>query len=379
MWIKNFAKIILTALLPILVAGDSIRGSKKIRADVVSTSDGVDSSFDTGTLEVLGGLTSELVVPMPPTDTRSRSRHGGVGESVTQIAEQRIVNGEDVAKNSLLGFTAPILSTRYMSGCGGFIFKQGQGRWIITASHCVDGRLDDFVNGISFGGAFCPFCAIDNYNGGSKYNHKEIEKCIVHPNYDSTHGAHYPNDIALCKLKSAHPQEYYQVPLADKEHKLTHDKTELTAYGLGKLSEAGVHAETVQKVTMEYKDNRQCTKDYGYTMTDDKICAGGHDKKDTCNGDSGGPLIDYSSGKPVVVGLTSYGPKVCGSDTPGVYVNVAYQRIWIDDILCKEDNGLEMCQPSIPTSAHGASGSTTTKNKNGNGRKKGKTKRAKSG
>eukprot|EP00957_Ditylum_brightwellii_P139809 10652959-Ditylum_brightwellii.AAC.1 len=99
-------------LLPILVVGKSIRGKKRTRASVVSAStDEVDSSLDTGAFEVLGGLTSELVVPMPLTAARSRSKHGGVDESEYQIAEKRIVNGEDAAKNSLLGFTAPVLST----------------------------------------------------------------------------------------------------------------------------------------------------------------------------------------------------------------------------------------------------------------------------
>eukprot|EP00957_Ditylum_brightwellii_P113108 8626199-Ditylum_brightwellii.AAC.1 len=128
MRIEQYRIVSLMTLLPILVVGKSIRGKKRTRATVVSAStDEVDSSLDKGAFEVLGGLTSELVVPMPPTITRSRSKHGGVDESEDQIAEQRIVNGEDAAKNSLLGFTAPIISTWRLSGCGGFIFKQGQG------------------------------------------------------------------------------------------------------------------------------------------------------------------------------------------------------------------------------------------------------------
>merc|ERR1719431_2338746 len=54
--------------------------------------------------------------------------------------------------------------------------------------------------------------------------------------------------------------------------------------------------------------------------------------KDTCNGDSGGPLmkLDRKAGELVLVGLTSWGPANCGLQREaGVYTSVADHLTWI--------------------------------------------------
>ena len=63
-----------------------------------------------------------------------------------------------------------------------------------------------------------------------------------------------------------------------------------------------------------------------------QICAGGEEGKDSCSGDSGGPLITTGiHGPPYqLVGLTSFGSKSCGIEGRyGVYTAVADFRPWI--------------------------------------------------
>ena len=53
--------------------------------------------------------------------------------------------------------------------------------------------------------------------------------------------------------------------------------------------------------------------------------------KDSCDGDSGGPLICDIEGSAVLVGVTSWGG-LCGySGHPGVYANVHFFADWIRD------------------------------------------------
>ena len=53
--------------------------------------------------------------------------------------------------------------------------------------------------------------------------------------------------------------------------------------------------------------------------------------KDTCSGDSGGPMTYFINGKPTLVGVTSWGSEQCGTTGyPGVYTEVAAYVNWIE-------------------------------------------------
>ena len=57
------------------------------------------------------------------------------------------------------------------------------------------------------------------------------------------------------------------------------------------------------------------------------IC-GGKRNKDTCNGDSGGPLIAHIDGRFTLVGVTSWGKGSCGNGrAPGVYADISHRSM----------------------------------------------------
>lgn len=65
-----------------------------------------------------------------------------------------------------------------------------------------------------------------------------------------------------------------------------------------------------------------------------QICAGGLKKRDSCVGDSGGPLqaVARQMGKLKIVqfGIVSFGKRNCAqADTPAVYTSVAHYLQWI--------------------------------------------------
>lgn len=66
------------------------------------------------------------------------------------------------------------------------------------------------------------------------------------------------------------------------------------------------------------------------------MCAGGKDKKDSCPGDSGGPMLAAAyindETRYVQQGVVSFGHKFCGTQGyPGVYTRIAYYMDWILD------------------------------------------------
>ena len=57
--------------------------------------------------------------------------------------------------------------------------------------------------------------------------------------------------------------------------------------------------------------------------------------KDSCNGDSGGPLIyrEFTDEPWHQIGLVSFGTSICGKGVPGVYTRVAEYMDWIESKL----------------------------------------------
>ena len=88
--------------------------------------------------------------------------------------------------------------------------------------------------------------------------------------------------------------------------------------------------------------NRNCIQKYqsvlsadltGNIMPDQHLCAGGEEGKDSCKGDSGGPLMaredDISPWQ--IVGVVSGGTKRCGIGAPGIFTRVTHYDQWIRD------------------------------------------------
>lgn len=90
-------------------------------------------------------------------------------------------------------------------------------------------------------------------------------------------------------------------------------------------------------------DRYLCTAIYernGISIDTNKgqLCVGGKVGKDSCNGDSGGPLMwmgsfDRSiSARTYLLGIVSLGPSTCGMlRIPGVYTRTSYFLRWILD------------------------------------------------
>lgn len=73
-----------------------------------------------------------------------------------------------------------------------------------------------------------------------------------------------------------------------------------------------------------------CSTSYGGVIRESMVCAGVVDK-DSCNGDSGGPLFDGSTG--TLIGIVSWGQGCAQEGFPGVYSRVGLAVEWINSIL----------------------------------------------
>lgn len=256
--------------------------------------------------------------------------------------EERIVGGESTDIDefpwmALLEYQKPNGIT---TACGGVLISK---RYVLTAAHCLKGkdlpktwtlsrvRLGEYdtnqnVDCIQRNGIrVCadPLVTIP------------IEEQIAHEDYIPA-SKDQRNDIALLRLSRdvnfTHYIKAICLPLDSNVGQL------LDVAGWGK-TETRSESNVKLKVKIPLVSNADCVRTYanaGLQLGDGQICAGSQKGKDSCRGDSGGPLMARALGanedKPrwVSIGVVSFGPSPCGmAGWPGVYTKVHDFLPWI--------------------------------------------------
>ncbi|XP_072948362.1 trypsin-2-like [Epargyreus clarus] len=155
----------------------------------------------------------------------------------------------------------------------------------------------------------------------------EIEKTIVHPNYNWNSHNH---DVLVVKLRNSlkFSKKVQAIKMAGANQKFEAGAFFQTM-GFGD-TESGHGSKDLLSVSVPYVDMEKCRSIYNMLMmenviADDMICAG-DSGIDSCQGDSGGPLV-Y---KDTLVGIVSFGYH-CG--LLGVYASVPSHRDFVDRVI----------------------------------------------
>ncbi|XP_059470181.1 melanization protease 1-like [Neocloeon triangulifer] len=255
----------------------------------------------------------------------------------------KIVNGKEADQNQIPWIARIGYETRFGESyrCGGSVISK---RYVLTAAHCVTklpnglklksvllGELDanseiDCVK--SFGQ---DVCSAPPQSFG-------IEQAIPHPQYNPTT---IHNDIALLRLNrdadfSVDSVRPICLPIAAIQFKNLDTVKAFTVAGWG-TTENGSSSQKLLFAYVPPVNNQKCKETHSKQaqIIESQICAGGSNQ-DSCDGDSGGPLMvddvvhGDSSPRSVLVGVVSFGPVRCGTkDQPGVYTRVGYYVAWI--------------------------------------------------
>jgi hypothetical protein len=148
----------------------------------------------------------------------------------------------------------------------------------------------------------------------------------------------HPDNRDLMLFQLNKPVDTLPVVTLNSDPDLPRLNSTLTAIGFGATStEPLIYSENLMAVDVYPVDPDTCVRQYNETVTvdpDTMLCAGRSlPNHDSCNGDSGGPLLDKTTGKQV--GIVSFG-KGCGDpDFPGVYTRVSTYKSWIHDRICE--------------------------------------------
>ncbi|KAG5894889.1 hypothetical protein JTB14_030594 [Gonioctena quinquepunctata] len=229
--------------------------------------------------------------------------------------------------------------------CGGVLINS---RYIMTAAHCIKGKdlpkswklvsvrlgehnTDTDIDCIHNG--YVNMCAPPPLN-------VPVEESIAHEDYDA-YDANQFHDIGLLRLARNVNFTAYVKPVCLPKTQFDQSKTfkgeKLTVAGWGK-TETRSESSVKLKLNVPVRGNMECSQTYrqaNVNLQSAQLCAGGEAGKDSCRGDSGGPLMSlYADENGEInwysVGVVSFGPSPCGMQGwPGVYTKVAHYVSWI--------------------------------------------------
>ncbi|EDW60823.2 uncharacterized protein Dvir_GJ20650 [Drosophila virilis] len=234
----------------------------------------------------------------------------------------RITNGVEATKHEFpsmvglreIGSNLPIF-------CGGSIVSD---RFIVTAAHCTVQRLATRLL------ALVGDHDLSSGNESMFAVQYAIQAIINHPAYNSIGDS---NDIAL--LQTLAPIEFSRgvapicLPFGQTQLAETYEIVDIA--GWGTLGFGFAKSNTLQKAQLMTIVNAECSVRYNGTIAPNQVCTYDHMGlgQDSCQFDSGGPVIQRQRSRMFLLGIISYG-RACGQSFGiGVNTRVSAHLNWL--------------------------------------------------
>ncbi|EGR3918357.1 trypsin-like serine protease [Vibrio cholerae] len=233
----------------------------------------------------------------------------------------RIIGGEQAPVGAWPYMVALTTRDKSMAWCGGSLLSE---RYVLTAAHCVDKKDPSTMDVIV--GAY----DMDNISAAERIRVKQI---YVHQNYAYASGG---NDIAVLELESTPTLNQFTSIAIPVDFDELRENDLLTVIGFGARKEVNGdksdYPTKLHQVDVPFMPIAACrTKGGSYATQGDNVFCAGVAGKDSCAGDSGGPIFFRTNRGLTQMGVVSWGAGCGQPDKPGVYTKLSAFNNWIND------------------------------------------------
>lgn len=253
--------------------------------------------------------------------------------SANEVVKHFILGGEPVFENEAEPW---IVALAYNNNaelvqrqfCGGSIIAD---QWVLTAAHCLFDRR---------GSVLAPSSLTVAINAadlrGEAVSELVVTNIIIHPDYQ--HDATNPHsDLALLELATSSGIEPVMLSTKPSDELINLTAT-VSGWGavvyddpLNPQYPVQLHSVDVPIVSLDVCNDGES---YDGTLYSNQLCAGlAEGGRDSCVGDSGGPLSVTVDGQQQQVGIVSFGIGCALPKFYGVYTDIPYFINWINQYI----------------------------------------------
>lgn len=252
----------------------------------------------------------------------------GVMFSVTAYASQvqypRIIGGSelDTVYPWMVSLQSRNNTGNYEHFCGGTLIDP---YWVLTAGHCVEGTEPSDLR-LMIGDL-----DLDETSVEATTEIRSVQRIVINEGYRDEFGV--DNDIALLRLASPSGNDIAPL-ISTAEMSGISAATNGLVMGWGRTRTA-VRSDNLKQVSLRIRTEAECRDAIPNVYDNGLLCAGGVQNEDSCNGDSGGPLMIEVGGTLKHAGIVSFGyAEACATaGAYGVYTRVATYLEWIESKL----------------------------------------------